>query len=378
MFRKSKKLSNKQKDEAKSTLNNSSIKDTTLYKCEPKAVEWIPKPLRLILAYLTVCLFTFCFCSLPFCFVFLFPITWRLFPNFGYFYLSLIIISCLLPSREWETGRKIGQLWYELFDFHCNRSPKECIENIDKGDHNQYIIGMHPHGIIPLQAVLWSAYCDQYCSYTTSNGKKKFLYGFGAAADVTQYLPFLRNWLGWLTAGSASYKALLNGLEHGISPEANRVGRKPKHLFILPGGVAEIFTSTPGSHTIVFKNRRGLTRLSLQTGAKLIPAYVFGGTDFYNNLATSENFLAKLSRKLQMGITIFYGPVPFLPIIPYTPKVTLVIGEPIEVEKWDATKGPIPDDQIEELHERYIDSIQELFERYKEVAGYPDAVLNIV
>ena len=67
-----------------------------------------------------------------------------------------------------------------------------------------------------------------------------------------------------------------------------------------------------------------------------------------------------------------------LPIIPYTPKVTLVIGEPIEVEKWDATKGPIPDDQIEELHERYIDSIQELFERYKEVAGYPDAVLNIV
>ena len=36
--------------------------------------------------------------------------------------------------------------------------------------------------------------------------------GFGAAADVVMYLPFLRNIMAWLSAGSASYKALKEGL----------------------------------------------------------------------------------------------------------------------------------------------------------------------
>ena len=46
----------------------------------------------------------------------------------------------------------------------------------------------------------------------------------------------------------------------------NRAGRKPKHLYILPGGVAEVFTSTPGRDIIVFGQRRGLCRLALETG----------------------------------------------------------------------------------------------------------------
>ena len=33
-----------------------------------------------------------------------------------------------------------------------------------------------------------------------------------AAADVIMYLPVLRNIMGWLSAGSASYKTLKDGL----------------------------------------------------------------------------------------------------------------------------------------------------------------------
>jgi hypothetical protein len=68
----------------------------------------------------------------------------------------------------------------------------------------------------------------------------------------------------------------------------NAAGRTPRHLYILPGGIAEIFTSTPGKHTIVAQ-RKGLMRLSLETGAHLYPCYVFGGTDFYDNLATGTD-----------------------------------------------------------------------------------------
>lgn len=56
----------------------------------------------------------------------------------------------------------------------------------------------------------------------------------------------------------------------------NAVGRIPRNLFILPGGIAEIFTSTPGKHVVVFNRRRGIVKLALETGAHILPSYVFG------------------------------------------------------------------------------------------------------
>lgn len=203
---------------------------------------------------------------------------------------------------------------------------------------------MHPHGIVPIQALLWSAYCDQYLS-----NENRALYGFGAAADVVGYIPFLRNIMGWLSGGSASYKALKDGLTKGISPVVNAAGRTPRHLYILPGGVAEIFTSTVGRNAIVFKSRKGLARLSLETGAELIPTYVFGGTDFFHNLATGDSILSKISRNLRAGVTIFWGHFG-LPI-PFTPRVTMCIADPIPVTKW-VGDGPVPEELIDELLEK--------------------------
>ena len=112
----------------------------------------------------------------------------------------------------------------------------------------------HPHGIIPLHGVgLWPALCDQYL---------KPLYGFGATTDAAMKLPLLRQLLGWMTAGSADRKVLTSGLAK-------------KKLFILPGGVAEIFVSEPGTHTIIAK-RHGLMKLALRTGAVLVPMYAAG------------------------------------------------------------------------------------------------------
>lgn len=161
----------------------------------------------------------------------------------------------------------------------------------------------------------------------------------------------------------------------GISSAVNAAGRRPRHLYILPGGVAEVFTSTPKKHAIVFKKRKGLVKLSLETGAQLCPTYVFGGTDFFNNLATHSGAFSRISRSLRMGITIFWGQFG-LPI-PFSPRVTLCIADPLPVEKWTGD-GPVPAEKIEELHKRYLDSIQDLFDKYKSVAGYPDATLEIL
>jgi len=104
----------------------------------------------------------------------------------------------------------------------------------------------------------------------------------------------------------------------------------------------------------VFKSRKGLVRLSIETGALLLPTYVFGGTDFFHNLATHDNFLSHVSRKYKIGLTYFWG-LYGLPI-PLTPRVTMCIGEPLPVTKWTG-EGRIPEEMIDELHDKVRMSI---------------------
>ena len=91
--------------------------------------------------------------------------------------LDLICCFFNLLFRPW--ARKIGQLWYEIFDFSCNRSPEQIAEVLKYSDTHQLIMCMHPHGIVPFHAGLWAAYADQYLSDKVSG---RALYGFGAAA----------------------------------------------------------------------------------------------------------------------------------------------------------------------------------------------------
>lgn len=45
--------------------------------------------------------------------------------------------------------------------------------------------------------------------------------------------------------------------------------------------------------------------------------------------------------------------------------------------KGEDGKVIIPQEAIEELHEKYIQSITEMFNRYKAEAGYPEAILEV-
>lgn len=121
-------------------------------------------------------------------------------------------------------------------------------------------------------------------------------------------------------------------------------------------------------------------KLSLETKAELVPCYVFGGTDFFHTLATSDSWLSKLSRRLKVGITIFWGQFG-LPI-PFAPKVTMVIGQPIPPPKiaWSSKpedKGKMSE-AIDGLHQTFMKEMLTLFDDHKALAGYPEAVLEIL
>ena len=337
-------------------------------KADINGLQWLPRSLRLLIGYCTLILFVFTFICLPITAIALcFPIFWR-HDNRRYTigYIALLLLSCIVPVFEWKTFRRLGELWYELFQFSVNLSPEECLRYISEGqkEETKYIISMHPHGIIPFHAILWASFCNQMF---TNKETGEELYGFGGAADVITYLPLIRNIMGFLAAGSASYRVLRKGI---LTNRGNK-----KHLFMLAGGIAEIFTAKPGKHRVVFRNRRGLVKLSLETGSQIIPTYVFGANDFYRNGLTDKGIVASLSRKLRMSI-IFFGGYLWCPFLPFVPRVTMVMGPPIPVERW-SKETPIPAEIIERHHDLYIRAIQELFEKYKSLAGYPDGELEI-
>lgn len=281
------------------------------------------------------------------------------------------------PISPWPRVRVWCQMFYYVFNFHHNMTATLNTKEM-KSDHLS-IIAMHPHAVIPLHGFLWGAICHQLLPN---------VYGYGCATDIALHLPVLRHLLGYLSTGPADKNSLLNQLQV-----------RERNLFILPGGVAEIFysqrrrqsNSLPFTQTIKAK-RYGLMRLSLQTGSRIFPAFVFGASDMLDQLTpVDQNNIAlimqSMSRKIKGGLALFYGQY-YLPI-PYTPQISMVLGNPIYPventcqrsvtgDKLTCTRIANPtQEQVEELMNRYIFALRLLFEQYKVQAGYPNDVLVI-
>lgn len=252
-------------------------------------------------------------------------------------------------------------------------------ENIE--DKALVIYATHPHGVIPIHGYLWCAFCDQHFPNR---------YGFGALTDIAMRLPLLRQVMGWLSSDVATRSVL-----------KYRMNTLGQNLYILPGGVSEIFLACPGRH-VIKSPRRGLMKLALQTGAVLVPTYVFGANEFYNQLATfgkkevnqqtkdgSTNFVGKMQRRISRsvrgGFTFFWGQ--YCTTLPYESKCSMVLGDPIEPvpgtlgEEVSAGKmvckkiAEPTEQQIDDLWNRYTESLISLFEQYKAQAGFPNAKL---
>ncbi|GMH59688.1 hypothetical protein TrRE_jg7489 [Triparma retinervis] len=344
-----------------------------LYTAKTDMFRSWPRPVRIFVGYLTAVLFTLSFLTIPLLLILLSPSCWSNFESRMASTLILLLYasSIYASPKEWPAFRDLGQLWYSVFNFRFTTSPLSLRSQVSLGQEStsHFVMAMHPHGIVPLHAVLWSAFCNQFMTDGVTGAS---LYGFGAAADAVGYVPFLRNIMGWLSAGSASRDVLKRGLTKGDVPCVNlNGGRRPRHLFLLPGGVAEVFESAVGEHAVVFKGRRGLIRLSLECGCEVMPCYVFGGTDFFHNAIKGDTWAAKAARKLKMGLTFFWGHLG-MPFLPFTPSVTICVGDVVDCKGWDGSE-----EEVERKHSEYLDKLEELFEKYKKVAGYEEAVLEI-
>lgn len=124
--------------------------DAPLFECVPVNWLWLPKPFRLLLGHLIVITFSLSFLSVPICLIFITPYMLRNHPIACGIVLASLVMSMVMPLKEWEYARVLCQLTYELYGVSCNLSPKDIEHRIALGQKGQYIIGMREYFLFEL------------------------------------------------------------------------------------------------------------------------------------------------------------------------------------------------------------------------------------
>lgn len=183
-------------------------------------------------------------------------------------------------------------------------------------------------------------------------------------------------------AGVPGFKQILRtiGIVDASRDSArNALETYPYTIGISTGGVAEVFETNSSDECILLRERVGLIKLAIRTGADLVPCYIFGNTSLYRCWAGEgipglPRLLERFSRKVAGFATIaFWGrfgmPIPFrAPLLAVTGKAIpthhLKCEEPTE-------------EQLLQVQNQLIDDMQRLFEQYKGLYGWQDKKLII-
>ncbi|XP_054662664.1 2-acylglycerol O-acyltransferase 3-like [Grus americana] len=306
---------------------------------------------------------------------------------------SVVLLLLLLRTRLWLLPVIYGGWW--LWDWHGpERGPRHCdwVRNWKIWDHfcdyfpikvirsaplppgRSYLLAAHPHGIA----------CIGVFGAFVTGGRGAGGTPKPGGGEMGGPCPGLRPTL-----------AALAGLFHlpiyreyalaaGLCPVSQRclervLGRQDQALVIMVGGAAEALEGTPGCHRVTLRHRRGFVRLALRHGTPLVPVYVFGEQDTFQQPPLPEG---SWLRRLQRGVKALLGFAPCffwgrggLPFLPFSVPLTVVVGAPLEVPR---LPQPSPQD-VARYHQLYVQRLQQLFEEHKEACGVaPSTHLTIV
>ncbi|XP_059353584.1 2-acylglycerol O-acyltransferase 2-A-like [Daphnia carinata] len=271
------------------------------------------------------------------------------------FYVAWYVADIKTPEcggRRWNWVRR-----WSLWKDYASYFPVTLVKEADLDPKFNYFIGSHPHGILCSGA---------FCNFATEGTNVSKVYPgitFSLTTLNCQFvMPFYREF--FMTSGAVS--ASRRSIDHilGSSPGGNAV-------ILVVGGAPESLDTHPNVDdvTLILKPRKGFIRLALKHGAHLVPSFSFGENEVYDQvdnprgskLRSFQDYLQKmigLAPVLIKGRGIFqysFG------IIPYRRPITTVVGKPIFVER----TGNPSDEQVNELHSKYIDELVALFERHK-------------
>lgn len=138
----------------------------------------------------------------------------------------------------------------------------------------------------------------------------------------------------------------------------------------MVGGAREALNARPGVYKLILRKRKGFCKIALQTGASIVPVFSFNEVEVFdqpsNEPGTKIRKFQDITKKLTgVAPAIFIGRG-FLQysfgLIPRRQEITTVVGAPINTVQ---NQSP-SDKEIEELHEMFIEKLQNLFDDHKQ------------
>ncbi|XP_072897055.1 2-acylglycerol O-acyltransferase 1-like isoform X3 [Hemitrygon akajei] len=247
----------------------------------------------------------------------------------GYWYIAAVYIVWLY--LDWETPNQGGRRsqWvrnWTIWNYFRDYFPIHLTKTTPLDPKYNYLFGFHPHGVLVAGAFA------NFCSLVSS------------------------------VKSSASH--ILNRKEGG------------NVAVIVIGGAEESLDARPGALILRIMNRKGFIKLAIKCGAHLVPVFSFGENELFNQVnnpkgSTLRTIQERLQKFMGFALPLFHARGVFqynFGLLPYRKPIYTVVGKPIVVQQ-----NHTPSNQeIEVLHSKYIEAINQLFEEHKAQYGIPE------
>lgn len=201
---------------------------------------------------------------------------------------------------------------------------------------SNYLITVHPHGVWPSSAL----------HYLTDPLIKNFRKSIMTVHSVIFYAPFIRE---------AAYDM---GLRDCTEKTITDLLNSDCNVIIAPGGEREV-VNMQKNVDIIYIKRKGIFRISLETGKPIIPIISYNENDLYENLNLPwfRNFLKKY---LNTSLMLCWGNFPCF----WKPKnvtVKMCCGNPIIPQ---LIEGTTLDEKIKNYRKVYVEMIKKMHKKY--------------